>query len=222
MEKMNRKPDSNPGELKYTIEKFFRPSGSSTQLKGVSSDIVVPSTTNVVNEYSETTLKYAMPWDTVTGTPIDRALSVQPYLSDLRKRSEARVAKDPDFNILQKVIEEEKRVLSEKTVSLNEQVRLKDKKEQDARLEEVKKALAARPASKEKVYKFTLKQADLPGLPAALDPKKEGKKASTDNADDAADPTSASMASVDTTLEESERILLDLINLSPRFSTASR
>jgi carboxyl-terminal processing protease len=189
---------------------------------GVMSDIVVPSTTNVVDEYSETTLKYAMPWDTVSSAQFDRSLMVQPYLMDLRKRSAARVSKDPDFAVLQKVIDEEKRVLNEKTVSLNEQDRLKEKKEQDARLDEVKKALAARPPSKEKVYKFTLKQADLAGLPPALDPKKEPKKASTDGSEETADPVASSLSSVDTTLEESERILLDLITLSPHATTASR
>ena len=222
MENMGIKTDTNPGELKYTIEKFFRPSGSSTQLKGVSSDIVVPSTTNVVNEYSETTLKYAMPWDTVPSSQFDRSLMVQPYLADLRKRSADRIAKDPDFAILQKVIDEEKRVLNEKTISLNEQARITEKKEQDARLDSVKKALAARQPSKEKVFKFTLKQADLAGLPPVFDPKKESKKASTDGSDEASDPVASSLSSVDTTLEESERIMLDLITLTTHVSTASR
>ena len=34
MEQLNIKTDTNPGELKYTIEKFYRPSGSSTRLRG--------------------------------------------------------------------------------------------------------------------------------------------------------------------------------------------
>lgn len=221
MEQLGIKTDTNPGELKYTIEKFFRPSGSSTQLNGVNSDIVVPSTTNIVSEYSEKTLDYAMPWDTVPASQFDRALMVQPYLAELRKRSSARIAKDPDFAILQKVIDEEKRVLSEKTISLNEQARVKEKQEQDARLLEVKKALAARTPTKVKVYKFTLKQADMVGLPPVVDLKKESKKTSTDGSDDVADPVASSLSAVDTTLEESERIMLDLITLTPR-TTASR
>ena len=217
MERAGIKTDTNPGELKYTIEKFFRPSGSSTQIKGVVSDIVVPSISNIVDEYSESTLEYAMPWDTIPGTQYDRSLMVQPYLVDLRKRSAARIAKDPDFAVLQKVIEEQKRVLSEKTISLNEQVRQKEQKEQNALQADVKKAVAARPPSKEKIYKFTLKQADLAApLPAPLDPKKEAKKASTDGSDELADPpVASSISSIDFTLNESERILLDLITLSP-------
>lgn len=222
MEQLGIKTDSNPGELKYTIEKFFRPSGSSTQLNGVASDIVIPSTTSVVDEYSEKTLEYAMPWDTVPSSNFVRANFVQPYLSELKKRSTARLATDPDFAILQKVIDEEKRVLNQKSILLNEQVRVKEKQDQDARLGEVKKALAKRPPSKEKIYKFTLKQADLPGLPPALDPKKEPGKKATDAGDETAtDPVASSVSAVDTTLEETERILEDLIILTPK-NTASR
>ncbi len=221
MEQLQAKTDSNPGELKYTIEKFFRPSGSSTQLNGVASDIIIPSTTSVAEEYSEKMLEYAMPWDTVPGATFDRLGTVQPLLADLKRRSTARIAKDPDFAVLQKVIDEERRVLGQKTIQLNEQVRLKEKKDQDARLAEVKKALANRPPGKDKVYKFTLKQAALPGLPAPLDPKSEPKKKATDAADEPVDPVASSASAVDTTLEETLRILEDLIAQTPH-ATASR
>ena len=39
-------PASDPGALKVTISKFYRPGGSSTQLKGVRADIVLPSFTD--------------------------------------------------------------------------------------------------------------------------------------------------------------------------------
>jgi carboxyl-terminal processing protease len=220
MEQLGIKTDTNPGELKYTIEKFFRPSGSSTQIKGVNSDIVIPSTTGVLTEYSEKTLDYDLPWDTIQSSSFEHAAMVQPYLAELRRRSSARIAKDPDFAVLQKVIDEETRALNQKVVSLNEADRIKEKQDEDARLAEVKKSIAARPASKDKVYKFTLKQADQPGLPPAMDPKKPVKKNATDAAEDT-DPVTTSIASVDTTLSETERILLDLISLTPQ-RTASR
>ena len=110
-----------------------------------------------------------------SGTFFDRTLMVSPnLLAELRRRSTARVSKDPDFAILQQVIDEEKRVLNQKTISLNEAERRKEKDLQDARMAQVKKELVVRvPSFKETVYKFTLKQADLAGLPAAFDPKKE-------------------------------------------------
>ena len=36
----------DPGVLKLTIKKFYRPSGASTQLNGVLPDIVLPSVNN--------------------------------------------------------------------------------------------------------------------------------------------------------------------------------
>lgn len=222
MQRQGIKMDTDPGALKYTIQKFFRPSGSSTQLKGVLSDIVLPSVTDVISEYSEKTLDYPMPWDTISSSSFDKLSMVQPYLSELRKRSEARVKKDPDFAILQQVIGEEKRIQAQKTLSLNEAERLREKQDEDARLATLKKALAARPASKEKIYKFSVKQADMPGLPPLFDPKAVAKTTGA-TPDDATDPLAASAKSngMDTTLEESERILMDLISLSPH-NTASR
>ncbi len=220
MEQLGAKPDTNPGEIKYTIEKFFRPSGSSTQMRGVASDIVLPSTTGVVNEYSEQTLEYAMNWDTVPTSSFDKVVGVQSALPTLKKLSAARIAKDPDFAILQKVIDEEKRVLTQKTILLNEKQRAKEKAEQDARLAEVKKAMLARKPGREKIYKFTLKLADVPGLPPLYDPTKDKKKA-TESADEPADPVAASAANVDTTLLETERILMDLIGI-PQKQVAGR
>jgi len=54
----------DPGALKVTIRKFYRPSGASTQLRGVSADIVLPSTSDFA-DISESALKDPLPWDTV-------------------------------------------------------------------------------------------------------------------------------------------------------------
>jgi len=40
----------DPGALKVTIQKFYPPSGASTQLRGVVSDIVLPSTSDFSDE----------------------------------------------------------------------------------------------------------------------------------------------------------------------------
>jgi carboxyl-terminal processing protease len=52
-------PD-NAGALKVTIRKFYRPSGASTQLRGVQADIVVPSTTDL-SEIGESAMKDPLP-----------------------------------------------------------------------------------------------------------------------------------------------------------------
>ena len=44
MDQVGLAHDYDPGALKVTTSKFYRPSGASTQLRGVASDIVIPST----------------------------------------------------------------------------------------------------------------------------------------------------------------------------------
>ena len=58
-----------------------------------------------------------------------------------------------------------KKMKDEKSVSMNEAERLKEKKENDDRVKVRKKELAARPEPNEKIYEITLKLTDEPGLP---------------------------------------------------------
>src|SRR6185369_15949465 len=90
---------------------------------------------------------------------------IQPILTEVRKRSAARVAADQDFGYLQEDIALFKKLMADKSVSLNEEVRLKEKKENEQRIEARKKERQARHEVEDKVYEITLKQADLPGLP---------------------------------------------------------
>ena len=52
---------NDPGALKLTIKKFFRPSGLSTQLKGVIPDIVLPSVANESKDIGESALENPLP-----------------------------------------------------------------------------------------------------------------------------------------------------------------
>ena len=45
-----------------------------------------------------------MPWDTVPTSSFDKVNMVQPYLAELKRRSEARIAADPDFAYLKEEI----------------------------------------------------------------------------------------------------------------------
>jgi carboxyl-terminal processing protease len=55
----------DPGALKVTIRKFYRPSGASTQLKGVAADIVLPSLSGRCHDVGEVELKDPLPWDRI-------------------------------------------------------------------------------------------------------------------------------------------------------------
>ena len=55
----------SPGALKLTISKFYRVNGDSTQTKGVTSDVVLPSLLNV-REIGEDSLDNALEFDRIT------------------------------------------------------------------------------------------------------------------------------------------------------------
>lgn len=210
---------TDPGALMLTIQKFYRASGASTQLKGVIPDLTLPSLTNYI-DVGEKTLENPLKWDTIPSARFQKLNRVQPYLASLRKRSEARIATDKDFAYQQQQITQLKEMLAKKSVSLNEQQRLKEKQETDARVAARKKELASRPASKEKEYLITLKQAALPGLPPPI-PANSAKNTTTnqkpssaeDEDSDTLSPEEGTTAQ-DITLTETRRILADLIALS--------
>ena len=229
---------NDPGALKVTIRKFYRASGASTQLKGVVPDIVLPSVNNHI-EVGEASLDNPLEWDTIPSAEYVKLNRVEPFLGELKQRSDRRIATDRDFAWVGKEIERFKKLQAEKSVSLNEAVRLKEKKESDERIKARKKDLVARPEPPGKVYDLTLKLAAEPGLPPPTVRTNQTASVSTTNGasivikgstnkvsngttvaktgkpkpktDDDDDDLDA--APVDITLNEAERILIDYASL---------
>jgi carboxyl-terminal processing protease len=56
---------NDPGELKITIRKFYRISGASTQLKGVTPDIILPDLFSYWDQLGESNLDNPLAWDTI-------------------------------------------------------------------------------------------------------------------------------------------------------------
>ena len=162
---MDKSLTNDPGALKLTIKEFFRPSGMSTQLKGVVPDIVLPSVANESKDIGESALENPLPCETIPSAKYDRFNLVEPYLPELRKRSAERVAADQEFAFVREDIELFKKQQADKTISLNEQQRLKEQEEAEARQKAREKERLARQDPPEKVYELTLKQAAMPGLP---------------------------------------------------------
>lgn len=153
-----------PGAVKTTIRKFYRPSGGSTQIRGVVPDIVLPSVNNYA-EVGEQSLDNALQWDTVPSAKFERVDRVDPYLAELTKRSNERIAKDRDFAYIAEDIARYRESLAKKYVSLSESVRRKEIEREKARIEARKKEIASREDAPPVTYDITLKVADLPGLP---------------------------------------------------------
>jgi carboxyl-terminal processing protease len=90
--------NSELGTIKLTLQKFYRINGGSTQLKGVSSDIVVPDVLekSKVREKDEPT---ALGWDEIAKAPYNTWKS--PYdLNQVVRNSQDRVNQNPAFNLI--------------------------------------------------------------------------------------------------------------------------
>jgi len=107
------------GTLKLTNAKFYRINGASTQLKGITPDIVFPSFTDSM-EIGEDKLEHAMPWDTIPAADYQVYDPRLPGLVPiLRERSSDRVAKSNEFKLLCRDIEVFRKIRDRKTVLLN-------------------------------------------------------------------------------------------------------
>src|SRR6266705_666752 len=94
------------GALKLTIQKFYRVAGGSTQLHGVTSDIVLPSLSDLP-EFGEGALKNALPYDEVPRAKFTKwsDSSHQLFADELKRRSEARVQANPEFRYVMEDME---------------------------------------------------------------------------------------------------------------------
>ena len=109
----------NHGELKLTLAKFYRVSGQSTQHQGVLPDIDYPSIIDT-KEIGESALPEAMPWDTIRPAIKPASDPFKPFLAQLKNRHDDRSAKDPEFVYIRDRLALTQKLMSEKTVSLNE------------------------------------------------------------------------------------------------------
>ena len=202
-------PGSDPGALKVTISKFYRPSGKSTQLEGVKADIVIPSLTDIP-EIGESDLNNPLPWDTLPAAKFTQSNRVaQASLVALRSKSDQRLAKDPDFAELKEDIARFGKLRADKSVSLNEAQRQKEKSELKARLAASKKARLVRATTPPAAYQVTLKSLALPGPGEPVKPKVVPIDPDADA--DALAETAA--PADDIVLHEAQHILLDYAGL---------
>ena len=206
----------DPGALKVTTSKFYRPSGASTQLRGVASDIVLPSTSDIV-DVGESKLKDPLPWDVIPSTSYDHLNRVRSYVFRLREESTRRVAENRDFGFLAGDIARLKRSLETKAISLNEAERRQEQARDKARHDDRERADQALRATRPNTYEITLENASSPGLPPpvvfASDAGKASPAVGTSTADDVDELTSGQSAADDIILDETLGILADYVKL---------
>jgi carboxyl-terminal processing protease len=116
------------GQLKITLEKFYRINGSSTQHKGVSPDFALPSAFSA-EEFGESSQPSALPWDMIPSTVYSITQHVIPaQLTKLQASFATRLKTKPDLIKLRDDFDRWKKIKDANSISLN---LIKRKKELD-------------------------------------------------------------------------------------------
>lgn len=119
------------GYLKVTIQKFYRPSGSSTQNDGVVPNVVLPSLMDAL-EVGEAHMDNALEHDRIRPASDFRELDAQAlFLPKLKELSRERVGACEDFGYVIEDIIKAKERIKENRVSLNKAEREKELAEAD-------------------------------------------------------------------------------------------
>lgn len=163
----------NHGELKFTIAKFYRVSGQSTQHQGVLPDISYPAEYNT-KEIGESALPEAMPWDSIKPAINPGPDPFKPYLKTLEKRHAQRTKHNPDFVFSHERLALSKALMKDTVVSLNEEKRRaeQDKIDQQQLAMENKRRLA----KGEKAMQLKELKKEDEDLAAELEKEKENKQ----------------------------------------------
>jgi carboxyl-terminal processing protease len=211
------------GYLKVTIQKFYRPSGSSTQMDGVASDLVLPSLMDAL-EMGEAHLDHALPHDRIRRAPDFKPLEPEGlFIPELKELSQQRVNECKDFSyVIEDVIKAKERI-KDNSVSLNKAEREQELAESDTRQKERNAERRERfeeitQQDKEKFtfYKITLDDLDSGDALKPYDPSDDSgsyMRRAKDETEDL-DETPKWPTGLDPVKRESMSVLSDLIELS--------
>lgn len=193
------------GAAKFTIQKYYLPSGASTQLKGVVPDIVLPS----IEDYlpiGESDLPRALVWDQIPTTMFEGGPLEPKVLTPLLQASRKRQAELEEFSYLRRHVEWFKSRQEQKLVSLNLEERTKQKAADDRFRKEMK---AERERLAQNDFKFETFYLGPPPPKKIKAPKKEDEEDDTDfDADD-----EGTYAKADVHLKEALRVVGDAVAL---------
>lgn len=123
--------DKDPlGFIQYTIQKFYRINGGSTQLKGVEADILFPEIINA-KKNGESFEDNALPWDKIPAATYNEVSDARSAVKVLTEKHQARIEKEPEFVVLKEDLAIRKKRDERKFTSLNLAERVKENKESD-------------------------------------------------------------------------------------------
>ncbi|MGE5811001.1 MAG: carboxy terminal-processing peptidase [Ignavibacteria bacterium] len=128
LNKLMGKPADDLGQVKLTIAKYYRITGGSTQNLGVIPDISFPSAIDP-EEFGESSEPSALPYDHINPTDFAKTGNLKNIISELIRKHQERIKNNPEYNLLIADIEESKAQRDNEFVSLNEEVRKKEKED---------------------------------------------------------------------------------------------
>ncbi|MEM7080454.1 MAG: carboxy terminal-processing peptidase [Pseudomonadota bacterium] len=215
----------NRGQLKITAAKYYRVSGQSTQHQGVLPDISFPELYDI-EQVGESALDDAMPWDMIQPAVYDRSTQLSPLMQELQLRHDARTEDDVDFNYFRAIAAKSRENAAKTSVSLNETVRREEKAADDnwrLTLENTLRAAKGKALADNLDHLEELQDAEDEASETEEGAQDETEETDTTLAQSEATPTeedTLEMVEDDAMVEETGRILLDMIGLSLQIASA--
>lgn len=194
--------DNKLGAAKITLQKWYLPSGNSTQIKGVEAHIPLSSFDSLV-PLGESSLPNALPWDSIAAAKYDYVANAKHFgffvdektIDTLATKSKTRQNSLPEFKLLTERIANAKEKLDNKQISLNLDKRRREKESEENFKEKIEKEFEKLEASDYKYAEIVLDAVEKQSK--EKDNKKEPKKYRPD-----------------THLREAIRVMIDWLNLS--------
>ncbi len=114
------------GSIQYTIAKFYRINGGSTQHKGVIPDILLPSAIDPA-EWGESQEDNALPWDSIKNASYTSLANLKPSVDFIQKQHDVRVGLEPEFSYIYQDIKRYNKEKDRKTISLLKAQRIEER-----------------------------------------------------------------------------------------------
>jgi carboxyl-terminal processing protease len=130
LNRLTSKRGDKLGQVKLTIAKYYRVNGGSTQNLGVIPDVKFPSYVDP-SEFGESSQPSALPWDEIQPSKFKRFSDLSKILPKINEKHIQRISNNSDFNTLLSDIETYKQNKNKTFISLNEEIRRKEKEAED-------------------------------------------------------------------------------------------
>ena len=118
-------PETPNGSVKVTTARFYRINGSSTQEKGVESDICLPSSLDERTDIGENNLPNALPWSMIEPLQYEKIWNMPDYVQQLKALSASRLKDSPEYARRMEVVKLCRESSERTTVSLERNARRK-------------------------------------------------------------------------------------------------